>query len=84
MKRVLLALALVVAGCQLASAAYIEPTSDNYRKTVDGKQVELYTIQNSKGMVVKITNYGAKVEQILVPDKQGKFADVVIMGDVAK
>ena len=77
MKRVLLALVLVVTGCQFAFAAYIEPTSDNYRKTVDGKQVDLYTIKNSKGMVVKITNYGAKLEQILVADKQGKFADVV-------
>ena len=57
-------------------SGYIEPTSDNYRKLVDGKQVDLYTIKNSKGMVVKITNYGAKIEQILVPDKNGTFADV--------
>ena len=78
MKRVCLALVVVlVVGCPLALAGYIEPTSDKYRKTVDGKQVDLYTIQNSKGMVVKITNYGAKIEQILVPDKQGKVADVV-------
>ena len=78
MKRVWMTLVVVlVVGCPLAFAAYIEPTSDKYRKTVDGKQVELYTIQNSKGMVVKITNYGAKIEQILVPDKTRKFADVV-------
>jgi aldose 1-epimerase len=80
MKKVLLALVLVVAGVQLAFAqqgGYIEPTSANYQKIVDGKQVDLYTIKNSKGMVVKIANYGAKIEQILVPDKAGKFADVV-------
>jgi len=71
---------LVVMGCRLGfaqQAGYIEPTSDKYRKVVDGKQVDLYTIKNNKGMVVKITNYGAKIEQILVPDKTGKFADVV-------
>jgi aldose 1-epimerase len=80
MKKVLLALVLVVAGVQLAFAqqgGYIEPTSANYQKIVDGKQVYLYTIKNSKGMVVKIANYGAKIEQILVSDKAGKFADVV-------
>jgi aldose 1-epimerase len=80
MKKLLLAVVLVVAGVQLGFAqqgGYIEPTSANYQKIVDGKQVDLYTIKNSKGMVVKITNYGAKIEQILVPDKAGKFADVV-------
>jgi aldose 1-epimerase len=80
MKKVLLALVLVVAGVQLGFAqqgGYIEPTSANYQKIVDGKQVYLYTIKNSKGMVVKIANYGAKIEQILVSDKAGKFADVV-------
>jgi aldose 1-epimerase len=80
MKRLFLALVLVVAGSELGFAqqgGYIEPVSDNYRKVVDGKQVDLYTIKNSKGMVVKITNYGAKIEQIMVPDKNRKFADVV-------
>ena len=79
-KRVLLALVLVVVGCKLGFAqqgGYIEPTSDMYRKIVDGKQVDLYTIKNSKGMVEKITNYGAKIEQVMVPDRTGKFADVI-------
>jgi len=79
-KRVLLALVLVVVGCKLGFAqqgGYIEPTSDMYRKIVDGKQVDLYTIKNSEGMVVKITNYGAKIEQVMVPDRTGKFADVI-------
>src|SRR5512136_1452520 len=77
---VALVLVLGVTGLGLGFAqqgGYIEPTSDMYRKVVDGKQVDLYTIKNSKGMVVKITNYGAKIEQILAPDKTGKFADVV-------
>lgn len=80
MKRMFLALVLVVATCGIGSAqqgGYIEPTSDKYRKVVDGKQVDLYTIKNSKGLVVKITNYGAKIEQIMIPDKRGQIADVV-------
>jgi aldose 1-epimerase len=82
MKRTCLALALVLmaGGLTLSFAqqsGYIEPTSDLYRKVVDGKQVDLYTIRNGKGMVVKITNYGAKIEQIKVRDRNGTFADVV-------
>ena len=79
-KGVCMALVLGVAGFELGFAqqrGYIEPTSGNFKKVVDGKQVNLYTIKNSKGMVVKITNYGAKIEQIMVPDKKKKFADVV-------
>ncbi len=75
-----LALVLVVGSFHLSFAqqsGYIEPTSDNYRKIVDGKQVDLYTIKNGKGMVAKITNYGAKIEQIMVRDRNGTFADVV-------
>jgi aldose 1-epimerase len=50
--------------------------AENFRKVVDGKPVDLYTIQNKNGMIVRITNYGAKVQQIIVPDKKGVFADV--------
>ncbi len=55
---------------------YVELRAADFQKVVDGKPVNLYTIQNKKGMVVKITNYGARVEQILVPDRHGKLGDV--------
>ena len=76
--RFFLALVLVMGWVQFGFAQqYLEPTSTNYKKTVDGKQVDLYTIKNSKGMVVRISNYGAKIEQVMVPDKSGTFADVI-------
>jgi aldose 1-epimerase len=57
---------------------YAELKRENFQKVVDGKNVDLYTIANSKGMFAKITNYGAKIEQIVVPDKDGVFGDVVL------
>lgn len=45
---------------------------------VDGKKVSLYTLLNNNGMSVDITNYGAKILSIMVPDKNGKFEDVVL------
>jgi aldose 1-epimerase len=51
---------------------------EDFQKEIDGKKVDLYTITNHNGMVVKITNYGARVVSILTPDKQGNFTDVVL------
>lgn len=42
----------------------------------DGKPVDLYTLKNSKGMVVQLTNYGGKIVSIIVPDRKGDFADI--------
>jgi aldose 1-epimerase len=48
---------------------------------LNGKPVSLYTLFNKKGMSVDITNYGAKIIRLLVPDKNGKFDDVVLSFD---
>jgi aldose 1-epimerase len=45
---------------------------------VDGKPVDVYTLTNSKGAVAKITNYGAILTQLHVPDRKGKMGDVVL------
>ena len=75
-------LAAVSASGFAASASggqsYVELDRAKYQKEIDGKRVDLYTIKNSKGMIVRITNYGARVEQILVPDRHGKLGDVVL------
>jgi len=42
------------------------------------KQVNLFTLNNSKGMVVQATNYGGKIVTIIVPDRNGKMADVCL------
>ncbi|MDR3252167.1 MAG: galactose mutarotase [Tannerella sp.] len=49
----------------------------DFQKVVDGKEVSLYVIKNDAGMEVSITNYGAKVVSLVVPDKDGKPTDVV-------
>jgi aldose 1-epimerase len=51
-------------------------TKAPFGKTADGQEVELYTLTNSKGMTVKITDYGAIVTSVEVPDRDGKTANV--------
>ena len=45
---------------------------------VDGQPVFLYTLTNSKGLVAKITNYGAIVTELHVPDRKGEMGDIVL------
>jgi aldose 1-epimerase len=46
--------------------------------THKGKQIGLYTLKNSHGMIVQITNYGGKIVSIIVPDRDGNLADVCL------
>src|SRR5687767_13471574 len=40
--------------------------------------VQLYTLTNTHGLVARITNYGAIVTELHVPDRDGRLADVVL------
>ncbi|SET08029.1 aldose epimerase family protein [Prevotella sp. kh1p2] len=46
--------------------------------TINEKPVQLYTLKNSKGMEVSITNFGGRVVSIMVPDKNNHPTDVVL------
>jgi aldose 1-epimerase len=47
----------------------------------EGQPVSLYTIANSKGISVNIANIGAAIQSVLVPDKNGELADIVLGND---
>jgi aldose 1-epimerase len=44
--------------------------------SLDGKDVYLLTLTNSAGNVIRLTNYGAKINWIEVPDKNGKKGNI--------
>jgi aldose 1-epimerase len=49
-----------------------------FGKTKDGKDVQLFTLTNSRGMKVESTNFGGIIVSISVPDKNGKLDDVTL------
>ncbi len=49
----------------------------NFQSTIDGKKTDLFILKNSKGNEVAITNYGGALVAIMVPDKDGKYANVI-------
>jgi len=44
----------------------------------DGAEVKIYTLKNSKGMMAKVTEYGATITELWVPDRNGELANVVL------
>ncbi|MDM8005914.1 MAG: aldose epimerase family protein [Phycisphaerae bacterium] len=51
---------------------------ENWGTTLDGAKVDLYRLTNANGMRADITTYGGIVVRLMVPDKNGKFDDVVL------
>lgn len=49
-----------------------------FQDTIDGKPTDLYRLSNKAGMEVYVTNYGAVIPAILVPDRDGKIGDVTL------
>jgi aldose 1-epimerase len=44
----------------------------------ENNQVDLYTLKNDRGMIVKIMTRGATITEIQAPDKNGKFNNIVL------
>ena len=44
----------------------------------DGKECQLYTLANSTGAYVEITNYSGAIVSVVVPDKKGRLDNVVL------
>lgn len=51
---------------------------ERFGQTPDGQQVDLYTLTNANGLRSKVTNYGAILVSMEVPDRNGKLADVTL------
>lgn len=49
-----------------------------FGRTLRGQDIILYTMRNGKGMTASVTNLGAILVSLRVPDKAGKVDDVVL------
>ena len=85
--------AIGLSGCSApaAESTSAKATADEQADKAAGKQttaapfgklgdtpVQLYTLTNKNGLVAKITNYGATLTELHVPDRSGTLADVVL------
>ncbi|MEN6385040.1 MAG: aldose epimerase family protein [Phycisphaerales bacterium] len=56
----------------------------NFGDLPDGTLAKLYTLTNKNGVSVTVTNYGGIIVNLMVPDRNGKMADVVLGYDKVK
>lgn len=85
MKHTILSLAAcaALAGCSTSDVATggSDAAASTSMKNVtvsDFDSIKVFTLKNKNGMVVKITNYGATITSIIVPDRDGNMADVTL------
>ena len=53
----------------------------DFQKDINDKKTDLFILKNKKGMEVAVTNYGCAILSIMVPDKNGKYANVILGHD---
>ncbi len=71
--------ALLIAGCTTSKCCKMNSSITPVPfGEADGQPVSLYTLRNSKGAEAKIVNYGGIVQSLTMPDRSGKFEDIVL------
>jgi aldose 1-epimerase len=79
----LLSLAVVVAltGCATTNSTESKPMKleqKRFGQMPDGTEVLIYTLSNKHGVVAKVTEYGALLTELWVPDSAGKLGNIVL------
>lgn len=68
--------------CFAGGAAMTDPKSsiskEAFGKTFEGNPVVIFTLRNATGAEARIMTYGGIVQSLKMPDRNGKFDDVVL------
>ena len=79
MKKLFLPIILLgLLSCKNDGSDIILMNADNFKTTIDGKSVDLYTLKSESAMVMQVTNFGAHVVSLWTADNKGAFDDVVL------
>lgn len=75
----LLCLFLLALGCHSSSEEKEESAlkAEDFQQTVNGKETNLFSLMNGN-TEMSVTNFGARIVSLRIPDRQGVYADVVL------
>lgn len=78
MKRIFVLMAACAAlfSCSQNNDVTLIP-AESFETSVDGKDVSLYTLKNG-ALTMQVTNFGARVVSLWVPDRKGDMEDIVL------
>lgn len=51
---------------------------ENFKSNSDGHDTHFYVLQNKHGLEATFSNYGQRLLSLMVPDREGKFKDIVL------
>lgn len=63
---------------EVKEARPMTANEEPFGQTPDGREVMLYTLINPNGLRARITNYGAILVSLEVPDRKGELADITL------
>ncbi|MBN1416532.1 MAG: galactose mutarotase [Bacteroidales bacterium] len=69
---------VIIMGCKQQAPVNTGIEKKFFGTLAEGSETYLYTLTNSKGMSVSVTNYGGRITYINVPDKNGTMGDVIL------
>jgi aldose 1-epimerase len=78
---ILTSLVVAVFSGSLQAQALNRVEQADFGKTRDSSDVKLITLRNAHGMSAEIITYGAIIKQLSAPDRDGKFANVLLSTD---
>ena len=67
----------------VVSAADVTVPSRSFGRLADGREARLFKLENGRGLVAEVTDFGGIIVRLLVPDRAGRAADVVLGVDSA-
>ncbi|MBX3742875.1 MAG: galactose mutarotase [Akkermansiaceae bacterium] len=74
MKNPFKSVAVFLSVASTVAAASIK--EEKFGEMPDGQEVKIFTLENGKGMRVKVTEYGAILASVEAPDRNGKSAEL--------
>lgn len=76
----LAALAFVLGSCR-ETKHVLSVSTEDYGTLADGSHAKRYTLANSNGASVVLTDFGARIISIFMPDRNGVMDDVIVGPD---
>jgi aldose 1-epimerase len=75
---VIVILFVFVLSCDTRKKSAPSVQRDSFGTMPDGTAIEQYTLINANGIEMKVITYGGTITSLKLPDRDGKFADVVL------
>jgi aldose 1-epimerase len=72
------AISLLFFGCQSKDSKELTDLKARYEKETPLGKTELFIMKNEGGIEVRMSNYGARIISIIMPDNKGNYSDVAL------